>query len=124
MTLQELYQSIGADYEQATRVLRMEKLINKHIGKFANNGVVDKLVEAGQGMDPQQLFETAHAAKGVCANLGLTKLSDLASQIAEEYRPGNSRTLSDDEVRATLQEIAELNAQTVEGIRRYVEENQ
>ena len=81
MTLQELYQSIGGDYEQATRVLRMDKLIDKHIRKFTKNGVVEALLAAGNTMDPTALFETAHAVKGVCANLGLTALSDTASEI-------------------------------------------
>ena len=31
MTIQELYGKIGGDYEQALRVLRMDKLLDKHI---------------------------------------------------------------------------------------------
>ena len=84
MTLRELYQEIGGDYDQAVRVLRMEKLIDKHIRKLTKNGVVDNLLAAEKDMDPTQLFETAHAMKGVCANLGLTNLSGMASEIAEE----------------------------------------
>ena len=119
MTLQELYQSIGGDYDQALRVLRMDKLIDKHIRKLAQNGVVDRLLEAGKTMDATQLFEAAHAAKGVCGNLGLAKLSEMASEIAEEYRPGHPRALSDDEVRARLDSIAGQYRLTTEGIRRY-----
>ena len=121
MTLQELYANIDGDYEQATRVLRMDKLIDKHIRKLTKNGVVDSLLEAGEGMDPTQMFETAHAVKGVCANLGLTNLSGAASEIAEEYRPGNSRKMSDEEVKAKLQEIRETYEKTSEGIRQYEE---
>ena len=119
MTLQELYQSIGGDYEQALRVLRMDKLIDKHIRKLTQNGVVDQLLSAGETMDPTQLFETAHAAKGVCANLGLRTLSDMASEIAEEYRPGKARTLTDAQVKQKLAAIAEQYRGTAEGIRRY-----
>ena len=75
MTLQELYQNIGGDYEQALRVLRMDKLLDKHIRKFTKNGVVETLLAAGETMDPTQLFETAHAVKGVCANLGLKDIA-------------------------------------------------
>ena len=121
MTLQELYQNIGAEYDQAMRVLRMEKLLDKHIRKLTNNGVVEQLLAAGETMDPTQLFETAHAAKGVCSNLGLTGLASLASDIAEEYRPGNARRLSDAEVSAKLAQIEELYRKTAEGIRQYVE---
>ena len=121
MTLRELYELIGGDYEQATRVLRMDKLIDKHIRKLSKNGVVDEVIAAGQEMDPTRLFEASHAMKGICANLGLIGLADAASAIAEEYRPGNSRTLTDEQVREKIQEIADLYARTVEGIRQYEE---
>ena len=123
MTLQELYESIGADYDQATRVLRMDKLIDKHIRKLTNNGVVDSLIAAGDAMDPTQLFETAHAVKGVCANLGLTKISEEASRIAEEYRPGNPRTCSDEQVKDMLANIGEMYGKAKAGIEQYVAEN-
>ena len=119
MTLQELYQNIGGDYDSAMKVLRIEKLMDKHIRKFVNGGVISKLLEAGESMDPTQLFETAHAAKGVCGNLGLMKLSNMASDIAEEFRPGSSRTMSDDEVKALLSEIAALYETTANGIAEY-----
>ena len=122
MTLEELYARIGGDYEQAIRVLRMDKLIDKHIRKLPKNGVIEALIEAGETMDPEQLFESAHAVKGICANLGLVKISDDASEIAEQYRPGNTRAMSDDEVKAKLKEIADLYEVTKEGIRQYEEE--
>ena len=119
MTLKELYQMIDGNYEQATNVLRVEKLIDKHIRKFPSGGVVQALIAAGDTMDPTQLFETAHAMKGVCANLGLTKLSAAASDIAEEYRPGNERKLSDAEVKLKIADISALYEKTAEGIRLY-----
>lgn len=121
MTLQELYREIGGDYDQAIRVLRMEKLMDKHIRRMTKNGVVEQLLEAGQEMDPTRLFESAHAMKGVCANLGLVALSEAASEIAEEYRPGKPRTLSDEQVREKLRDIAGLYQKTADGIRRYEE---
>ena len=122
MTLKELYQTIGGDYDQALRVLRVEKLVDKHIRKLTHNGVVEQLLEAGQTMDPTRLFETAHAAKGVCGNRGLKKLSDMASEIAEEYRPGNSRGMTDDQVRQRLDRLAGQYRLTAEGIRQYEEQ--
>ncbi len=121
MTLQELYESIGGDYSQATRVLRMDKLIDKHIRKLTSNGVVDKLIAAGDSMDPTELFETAHAVKGVCANLGLTNIASVASDIAEEFRPGNERHMSDEEVKAKLNEVDEMYKVVSEGIQKYSE---
>lgn len=122
MTLQELYDIIGGDYGQATKVLRMDKLIDKHIRKLTKNGVVNKLIAAGDGMDPVELFETAHAAKGVCSNLGLVNIADAASEIAEEFREGNERRLSDDEVKAKINEIREMYSVTEAGINQYAGE--
>ena len=119
MTVQELYQSIGGDYDQAMRILRMDKLLDKHIRKFTKNNLVENLLAAGESMDPTALFEAAHALKGVSANLGLTALSNAASEITEEFRPGASRRLSDDEVKAKLRALGELYRTVADGIRRY-----
>ena len=121
MTLQELYQNIDGSYEQAVNVLRMDKLIDKHIRKFPETGVTEALIEAGRDMDPTRLFETSHALKGVCANLGLVKIAGLASDISEQYRPGNTPKLSDDEVRAHLDEIERLYLKTKQCIKQYEE---
>lgn len=121
MTLRELYDRIGGDYDQALRVLRMEKLLDKHIRKLTKNGVVDRLLAAGESMDPTELFDAAHAAKGVCGNLGLAALSNMASEIAEEYRPGSSRAMSDAEVGDRLEKIAEAYRKAADGIRQYEE---
>ncbi len=123
MTVQELYSSIGEDYEQALRVLRVEKLVDKHIRKLPKNGLIEALLAAGEGMDATQLFETAHAAKGNCGNLGLTKLCAAASEITEEFRPGNPRKMTDAEVSAKLQEIAGLYEKTADAIKQYEAEN-
>ena len=123
MTLRELYASVGENADQALRVLRVEKLVDKHIRRLPGNGVIDSLLAAGEAMDPALLFEAAHAAKGNFGNLGLTRLSAAASEITEEFRPGNPRKMSDGEVRNRLSEIAAVYNRTVEAIRRYEAEN-
>ena len=123
MTLQELYAGMGEDYEQALRVLRVEKLVDKHIRKLTKNGLIENLLAAGESMDPVLLFEAAHAAKGNCGNLGLTRLSAAASDIAEEFRPGNPRKMTDEEVAARLKEIGELYRGAADCISRYEAEN-
>lgn len=121
MNIQELYQSIDGDYDQAIRVLRVEKLVDKHIRRFVDSDVVDGLLAAGSSMDSTDLFEAAHAVKGVAANLGLTKLSDVASEITEDFRPGNERKLSDEDVKQRIETIRELHEQIVYKIRKYIE---
>lgn len=119
MTLKELYERIGGDYEQALRVLRMDKLVDKHIRKYVKNGVVEKLVDAGNRMDPNEMFECAHAVKGISGNLGLRELSEMASEIAEEFRAGNVRRMSDEEVAKKLSDIDARFRTTADGIRAY-----
>lgn len=120
MTLRELYAKIDGSYDQAISVLRVEKLIDKHIRKFPSGGITEAVIEAGKNMDGSALFESAHAMKGVCSNLGLTRLAGYASDISEEFRPGTPRKQSDDEIRAKLAEIEKLYQTTSEGIREYI----
>lgn len=119
MTLQELYEIIQGDYDQAKRVLQIEKLMDKHIRKFESSPVVPALLAAGETMDGAALFEAAHAVKGVCGNLGLTKLAAAASDITEEFRPGVARAMTDEQVKEKLGEISRLYALAQDGIRQY-----
>ena len=122
MTLKELYALIGGDYDQAVRVMKRDKLIDRYVRKLKNSNVGEALSEAGAAMDGQKLFESAHAMKGVCGNLGLTALANAADAITEEFRPGNPRTLSDAEVAARLTEIDAMYKKAVAGIERYENE--
>ena len=122
MTLAELYKAIGGDLDAALKVLRIEKLVNKHIRKLPDNGIFASLAEAGQTMDPAMLFESAHAIKGVCANLGLVRMSETASEIADEFRPGSSRSFTDAEVKDRIDELEKMFAAAADEIRKYAEE--
>ena len=113
MTLEELYQTIQGDYAQALRVLRIEKLIDKHIRKFETGNPVRDLLEAGERMDAEQIFTAAHAAKGVCGNLGLLKLADAASELTEEFRPGAPRTMSDAQIKEKLSALPSLDLRII-----------
>ena len=119
MTLEELYELIGGNYEHAVQIMRSEKLIDRYVKKFENSSVGDGLRAAGEQMDAQALFESAHAMKGVCANLGFDDLAEASSEIAEEFRPGNARSFSDDEVKAKLQHIDEMYLRAIDGIKKY-----
>ena len=119
MTLKELYSKIEGDYDMAMQILRIEKLLDKHIRKLPDNQIFIDFEAAGKAMDGNALFESAHAIKGVCANLGLVKLSKLASDVTEEFRPGNERCLSDEEVRCALNAVNELYNKTCIEIQKY-----
>ena len=119
MTIQELYVKIGGNYDQAVRVMKKDKLIDKYVRKLKSSNVGEMLAQASETMDAEKLFESAHAMKGVCSNLGLDALATAADEITEEFRAGNPRTLSDDAVRQKLDAILRRYRETVQGISEY-----
>ena len=119
MTIQQLYDRIGGNYEHALRIMKKDKLIDKYVRKLKDSNVGDALAQAGETMDAVKLFESAHAMKGVCANLGLDALASAADEITEEFRAGNPRTLSDEAVREKVAGILQRYRDTVEGIAEY-----
>lgn len=119
MTLAELYAQIDGDFDQALKVLRMDKLIDKHIRRLPSNAVFDEFRAAGEAMDATGLFESAHAIKGVCSNLGLVRLSQAAAEICDEFRPGNPRRLTDEQVSQKIAEVNALFEKAKEGIAKY-----
>ena len=119
MTLEELYANMGGNYEHAKQIMKMDKLIDKYVRKLKNSDIKARLASAFETMDAAQLFESAHAMKGVCGNLGLDSLADAAEKITEEFRPGGERKYSDDEVKGFIAEVDELYSKTIEGIKRY-----
>ena len=119
MTVQELYSHIDGDYDAALKIMMMDQLIGRMIVKLKDDPSCPRLLAAEESMDAQALFEAAHALKGVAANLGLTKLSALAGGITEEYRPGNPRRMTENQVKEKLSEIRILYEKTLAGIQAY-----
>lgn len=115
MTVQELYEQIGGSYDDAKRILPMDKLIAKFVVKFLDDRSAEKLFSAWDAHDAEAFFEGAHAMKGVCANIGLTAL-------AEEFRPGKERTMDDAEVQRRVDELRAAYDHAVDGIRAFAAE--
>ena len=119
MTLQEVYAQIGGSYEHALQIMKKDKMVHKYLLKLESSGVYDALCAACEGMNPTAIFESGHALKGVSANLGLDTLSAAASELTEEFRPGNARRHSDEEVQAMFARVKELYTRTAAGIKEY-----
>jgi HPt (histidine-containing phosphotransfer) domain-containing protein len=99
--------------------MKKDKMISKYLLKLRNSGLIENLQAAAETLDPTAMFESAHAMKGVCANLGLDLLAEKVSALTEEFRQGSERRCSDDEIRAMLQDICELYNKTAAGIDEY-----
>ena len=63
-------------------------LYRRMLAKFAASEIPAQLRAGFDAASVNDVFELAHELKGVCANLGLTPLEALASEITETARAG------------------------------------
>lgn len=115
MTLQECYEAVGGDYEDAVRRLVSAENAAKFLRLFLQDDSYPDLVEAVRSGDLEKVFSSVHTLKGVCLNLGLGNLAASASRLTEAVR-GHGRP-SEDELMEMLQDIAADYDTAVDAIR-------
>ena len=121
MTVKELYDSIGGNYEGARRILQNDAFIGRFVVRILEDASFSRLTAAAEAGDEREIFEAAHAMKGVCANLGLDQLSRAAGEITEAFRPGKPRTMDRAALTEQLQNLRALYERTVAGVRAFSE---
>lgn len=109
MNLQECYAAMGGNYEDVLGRLRSERLIQKFVLKFLEDGSYDLLCTSLEAKNYEDAFRAAHTIKGVCQNLSMTKLQASSSALADALRGGvwkdESASLVE-QVKADYQETA------------------
>lgn len=118
MTLQECYTAMGGDYDEVLGRLRSERLVQKFILKFLADGSRDLLLSSAEAGDWPEAFRAAHTIKGVCQNLGFTRLYTSSNALSEALRDG--KALQD---QALLEQVQEDYEQTAGAIRAYQASN-
>jgi len=88
MTLQECYAAFDGDYAGVTARLSGERLVQKFALKYLNDPSFDQLCAAMAEKDWETAFRAAHTIKGVCQNLGFTRLLKSSSRLCEALRHG------------------------------------
>ena len=88
MTLKECYAALGGDYDEAMGRLRSEKLVQKFVLKFLNDGSYRLLCDSLAAGDREEAFRAAHTIKGVCANLAFNDLLASSEVLTEALRDG------------------------------------
>ncbi|EOS65126.1 Hpt domain-containing protein [Oscillibacter sp. 1-3] len=88
MTLQECYAAMGGNYDEVLGRLRSDRLIQKFVLKFVDDGSYQLLLDSMSSQNYEEAFRAAHTIKGVCQNLGLTRLLNSSSQLSEALRHG------------------------------------
>jgi HPt (histidine-containing phosphotransfer) domain-containing protein len=86
MTVQELYENLGGNYNEALSRMMKDTLVGKFAGMFVNDPSYNQLVAAMDEADAHKAFEAAHTLKGVSANLAFSVLFEKASAVTEALR--------------------------------------
>lgn len=116
MTLQECYAAMGGDYEGVLGRMRSERMIQKFVLKFLNDGSYDLLIRSMEEQNYEEAFRAAHTIKGVCQNLGFDRLYQSSSQLSEALRNGFTP-----EAPALADQVGADYRQTTEVIRTFQE---
>ena len=86
MTLKECYDAMGGGYEEVLGRLRSETLVQKFLLKFPADPSFDELCRAVETKDRETAFRAAHTMKGICSNLGFSKLYRSSAELTEALR--------------------------------------
>ena len=89
MTLKECYTALEGDYDEVMGRLRSERLVQKFVLKFLDDGNYKLLCDFMETGDWDEAFRAAHTIKGMCQNLGFTRLGASADALTEALRGGN-----------------------------------
>lgn len=113
MDLKECYQALGGDYDDVIGRLGA-RILQKFACKFPSDTSFSALTEALEAGNVEEAFRAAHTVKGVCLNLGFTKLGNSAAKVTEALRAGDLEN-----ARALYPEAAADYAQTVSALNQF-----
>ena len=116
MTLQECYAALECDYQGVLGRLTSERMVQKFVLKFLNDGSYDLLVRSMEEENYPEAFRAAHTIKGVCQNLDFTRLYRSSNQLSEALRNGFTP-----EAPALVEQVKSDYAQTISAIRAFQE---
>ena len=117
MTLEECYEKLGGDYEDVSGRLPSAKLIEKFMGKFLEDESFSSLCEAFEAQNKDEVFRMAHTLKGVCGNLGFSRLMKSSSILTEAFRDGKG--VFNDETAEMLEQVKTDYHSTTDSIMEY-----
>ena len=120
MNIEECYEKMGGSYADVSTRLPNLKLIEKFIGRFLEDRSFDTLCRQMECGNREEAFRAAHTLKGVCANLGFTRLLDSTSRLTEELRP-KTDSISDTTIQL-LEDVRRDYEVAVDTIRSYLGE--
>lgn len=120
MTLRELYNDIGGDYEQVIGRLggaRGEKLLHKLICMLPKDSNMELLSCAIKEKDYESAFRAAHTYKGIVLNLGISPLVEIVKELTEQLRGERN----EDQIMSLFQELECWNKKVLQDITKLTE---
>ncbi len=115
MTLQECYAAMGADYNGVLGRLRSERLVQKFVLKFLDDGSFDLLCSSFASGSWEEAFRASHTIKGMCQNLSFTALANSSEELTEALRGGTPAPQAGE----LLEQVRKDYQQTVDAIRAF-----
>ena len=119
MTIEECYRELGGSYTEVSSRLPSVKLIEKFIGKFLDDSSFDTLCNEMEAGNRGEAFRAAHTMKGVCANLGFTRLLDSVARLTDALRPETDAIPA--EAVPLMEDVRRAYQATTAAIRNYME---
>ena len=86
MTIQECYAKMGGNYDEVVGRLRTDERVQKFLMLFMKDTSFSDLKANIESGNAPEAFRAAHTLKGICGNLSLTKLLELAESLTEALR--------------------------------------
>lgn len=87
MTIAECYRMMGGDYEDVKTRLPSDALIQRFALRFLDDTSFEDLCREMEAGRRAEAFRAAHTLKGICGNLGFSRLLKSSSDLAELLRP-------------------------------------
>lgn len=84
--MQQFFNEIGMDYEDTVSRLGGEERVSRFVKLFLKDESYKNFCDFMEKENYAEAFRSIHTLKGVCMNLGFTKLSEIASEITEILR--------------------------------------
>ena len=114
MSLRTCYEALGGSLDAVLGRLPSERIVQKFVLKFLNEGSFDELMAAIAARDGATAFRAAHTLKGVCLNLSFDRLLASSDELCEALRGG----WTDDAPEMAKRVEADYRA-TIEAIRAF-----
>lgn len=112
MTTRECYDKMGGNFDDVMQRLGSENFIRRFAVRFLDDTSFQMIKDGIASGDAELAFRGAHTLKGVCSNLGFTKLYEVSSDLTEILR---NRELSGYE--AAWNEVEKQYQTTIEAIK-------